>query len=394
MRPLLIVPPAPARWPALQDLPLHDDPLWWHDLEKRFAEGLRGAQDAFMVTPDGGRFLACAAISKRHDLGILSRIFTRPEHRHNGLARSVLDGLLTWFDMVGGKWLYVTAPTGLESLFGKFGFHTIRRAPRTPEDILVMLRPAAEVPEDPLTAASAPISVHDVTRANWPSIVTLLYNRAGPDPRVPLDESAAAAEVTALELLSRQETETCHLKAAFSGPRLIGLATVATDRLGDRTYAMVMPHRGAPPELREAIIAFARSKGYEHVDFPMEALATPEPQEAVAVAPREAVAAAPQEIAAAALPEAATANSQEAAAPPLSETAVPNAPAEPEVSSAEGSDHPPRESVTPSASGPPEAPITPDAQPPEAEPALNAPQADEEPVAAPDRQPLSGYSDT
>lgn len=280
IKPLLILPPAPARWPAMQDLPLHADPLWQQDLERRFVAGLRGAQDAFAVIPDGGRLLACAAICKRHDLGVLNRVFTRPEHRRRGLARAALGAVVAWFDMTGGKWLYATAPTDLaETWLAAHGFRVLRRSPRTPADTVVLLRAAADVPDDPVSTADGPLTIHDVARVNWPTLVALLVNRLGPDPRVPLDESAALAEQTALELLSRQEAGVCQLKAAFRGPRLVGIATVATDQLGDRTHAMLIPPTGAPPELRHAALALAQSKGYAHADFLMEALA-PQPPEA------------------------------------------------------------------------------------------------------------------
>lgn len=281
MKPLLIIPPAPARWPALQELSIHENPLWLEDLEKRFLQGVPGSQDAFAIIPDGGHILACASISKRHDLGVLTRVFAHTDHRRRGLARQVVETLLTWFDMTGGKWLYAAAPADLaDGLLAGFSFGALRRAARTPHDSVVMLRAASDVPPDPLTTAQGRVSIHDVTRANWPSLAALLYNRPGADPRAPLDESAQTAELAALELLSRQEAGTCHLKAAFHGPRLVGLASVATEqRQHDpddhgprRTYAMTVPHTHAPPQLRDAIVAFARAQGYEKVDFPMETL--------------------------------------------------------------------------------------------------------------------------
>jgi len=274
MKPLLIIPPAPARWPGLRELPIHDHPLWWDDLQKRFAEGLPGTQDAFALIVDGGLVLACAGLCKRHDLGVLSRVFTRPEHRRRGFCRMLLEALIGWFDMSGGKWLYATTTADLaEVCFRKLSFHTIRRAPRTPHDAVVLLRAVAGVPVDPLSTARGNVAIHDVARANWPTVATLLFNRPGPDPRVPLDESAVQAELTALELLDQQEKGVCQLKAAFHGPRLVALASLATNVTGDRTYAMITPHQDAPAALREAVVALARAKGYQHVDFPMEALA-------------------------------------------------------------------------------------------------------------------------
>jgi N-acetylglutamate synthase-like GNAT family acetyltransferase len=212
MKPLLIIPPAPARWPALRELPLHDALVWQEDLEKRFAEGIPGSQDAFALVSDGGLALGCAAVSKRHDLGILTRLFVRPEHRERGLARQITESLVSWFDMAGGKWLYATTTADVaEGFFRRFAFSTLRRAPRAPHDAVLLLRATGDVPPDPLSTAVGTLSIHDLSRANWPSLAALLYNRPGPDPRVPLDESAVTAELTALQLLSQQEAGTCQL---------------------------------------------------------------------------------------------------------------------------------------------------------------------------------------
>ncbi len=273
-KPLLVIPPAPARWPALRELPIHPDPLWQDDLEKRFAQGLPRSQDAFAIIPDGGLVLGCAALSKRHDLGVMSRLFVQPEHRGRGYARRLLETLIAWFDMTGGKWLYATATADLaEGLLRKLGFKTIRRAPRTPHDAVVVMRLTGDIYDDPLATADGRLTIHDVSRANWPTMVVLLHNRPGPDPRISLDESAVGADRAALELIAQQEAGKCLLKAAFCGTRLIALGTLAIDQPGERTYAMITPHSDAPPALREALLEVARGKGYSQVDFPMEALA-------------------------------------------------------------------------------------------------------------------------
>ena len=275
MKPLLIIPPAPGRWQALQELPMPAESLYQADLRIRLEQGVHGAQDALAIMPDGGHVLSCAWISKRHDLGILNRVATRPEQYRRGLARQLIETLLSWFDMTGGKWLYATTTVDLaEGMFAKFGFKLLRRAPSDGSDAAVIVRTTADAPTDPLLSASGKVAIHDITRANWPSLAVLLFNRPGPDSRVSLDESAVTAEVTGLDLISRLEAGTCHLKAAFYGARLIGLASVATEPLGNRTYAMITPHTDTPAALREAAIDFAHGKGYEQVDFPMEALAT------------------------------------------------------------------------------------------------------------------------
>ncbi len=277
MKPLLIIPPAPARWPMLRELPLHTDPHWQADLEKRFAQGLPRSQDAFAVFADGGLVLAAACVNKRHDLGILNRVYVRPEHRRRGLARTLIQTLVSWFEMTGGKWLYTTCSADVaEQLFRPAGFKTIRRAPGTPHDVLVLLR-AELTSATPLDSAAGDVALHELSRANWPTMAVLLFNRPGADPRVPLDESAAAAEQTALDLVVQQEAGKCVLRGAFRGPRLVALGSVAADQAGPRTHAMIVPPVGYPPELREALVALAQSAGKAQVDFPMEALAAAAP---------------------------------------------------------------------------------------------------------------------
>jgi GNAT superfamily N-acetyltransferase len=273
VKPLLIIPPAPARWPLIQQLPLHDDPLWQDDLERRLAIGLPRTQDAFAVIADGGKALAAGCICKRHDIGVLNRVFTHQEHRRAGLARKITETLLSWFDMTGGRWLYATTTADLAAdYFSRFGFRIIRRAPRSPNDAAVILRTAADAPEDPLLDSTGPLTVHDVSRANWPTMAVLLYNRPGADPRLSPDETAVSAEQTSLTLISQLEAGACRLKAAFRGPRLVALASVAAQTGSNRTYAMIMPHTEAPDILRAAIAAQAQADGYDQVEFPMETL--------------------------------------------------------------------------------------------------------------------------
>jgi GNAT superfamily N-acetyltransferase len=278
IKPLLIIPPSPARWHALEDLVGHKGPPWMEDIERRFLHGEGAEQDAFAVIADGGRFLAHACINRRHDVGLLGHVFTRPEHRGRGFARRLTTTLVSWFDMTGGKWLYAGAAAELsESLYGQLGFRTIRRLQRETGEAVTMLRAADGATGNPLDQATDDLAIRDVSRGDWPLIVALLQYRSGPDPRVSLDESAVTAESTGLELLGRQDKGTCKLRGVFRGTRLVALGSVATDELGDRTYAMLMPHGESPLPLRETIIELARSKGYSQVDFPMEALTKPQP---------------------------------------------------------------------------------------------------------------------
>ena len=128
MKPLLIIPPCPRRWPALADLYAHESPLRLADVEKRFAAAVNAAQDAFAVIPDGGRILSAALLAKRDDTGVLSLLYTRPEHRRHGYAAKLVRTLLEWFKLTGGKRLYLTSPPDVaKNLVEKHAFKVLRR---------------------------------------------------------------------------------------------------------------------------------------------------------------------------------------------------------------------------------------------------------------------------
>jgi GNAT superfamily N-acetyltransferase len=298
VKPLLIMPPAPARWPPLDDLLRHKGQPWLRDIERRLVHGVAEgvpsesqagsgapsrlrvgsaarveAQDVYGVIPAGGQFLANACINKYGDVGVLGHCYTRPEHRRQGYARRLVDAVVSWFDMTGGRWLFLGTTAELdEGFYRKFGFLPLRRVSWAPYDRVTLWRPGRGLRGDPFADLAGDVAVRDVTRAEWPAMVAMLQYCPGADPRVPLDESAVNAEVFTLDLIDHQERGACVLKGAFRGPRLVGLATIATEHGGERTYGMLIPHVGAPPELRAAVAEFAQRKGYAQIDFPMEGL--------------------------------------------------------------------------------------------------------------------------
>ncbi len=288
MKPLLILGPSPARWKALEELLSHEDGAWLEDLRKRVVEGVDGSQDAIAVIPDGGNLLASACIRRRHDIGVLGHLFTRPAQRQRGRARLLMQALLSWFDMTGGRWLYLTGPLELaEGLFEKFGFRALRRLEHGDQARVTMLRTPAHVGESPFEKRTGRTEIREARRADWVLLVALLQHHCGPDPRVPLEESALAAEATALQLITQQEQGACRLMVAYCHDRIVGVGSVATDQVGHRTYAMLLPHDRPPEGLREALLDFAAGRGYEQVDFPMEALAE-KPADALPTDPNEA----------------------------------------------------------------------------------------------------------
>lgn len=275
MKPLLIIPPCPDRWPALSDLLDHKGAPWAEDIEKRFNGGVENAEDALAVIADGGRLLACACLNKCGDVGVLGHVFTREQHRRRGYAHKLIKTLIGWFDMLGGKRLYLGCTADLCGLYEMHGFRTSHRHAGAPDDgreNVMMTRPAADAPADPFEGLSGDVSIREATRRDWPAIVSLMQHRPGPDPRVLIDESATTAEINMLELFSEQDRDTCRLLVSECGGRIVGLASMATDQIGDRTYAMVIPHDGQHDALRAALVELGRSRNYAHVDFPMASL--------------------------------------------------------------------------------------------------------------------------
>jgi GNAT superfamily N-acetyltransferase len=274
MKPLLILAPSPSRWQAFEQLLGHEERLWLDDLRLRLTEGVRGSRDAFAALPDGSRLLASACVRRRHDVAVLGHVFTIPAQRQRGHARALLQAVLSWFDMSGGKWLYGTCSRELaENVFGKFGFGVLHRSGQRDDDRVTVLRTPAHAGESPFERLGGEVEVRDATRADWPLIVALLQHYCGPDPRVALEESALAAEATALDLFTQQQQGVCHLMVACRQKRVIGLGSVATAETAERTYAMTLPHDQPVDGLRQALIDFGRARGCAQVDFPMEALA-------------------------------------------------------------------------------------------------------------------------
>lgn len=273
MKPLLIFPPAPQRWPATEAL-LADQPAPLRaDLQARLAGGVEGARDAVAIVPDGAHALACGVIRRRGAVGVLGPLTTRPEHRRRGHALRLMQTLLSWFDMSGGRWLYLTAPRPLLAGFlENFGFRPLHNG-AAEGDSLLLVRALGGVSGEPLARPDAAIDhVGPLDRATFPLVAALLAARGAPDPRTSPGEAAATAEATALELIDQAQRGTFALLGAWHRDHLAALGTLAIDQLGQRTYAMTIPARSGAAALREALLTLGREKGYAQVDFPMEML--------------------------------------------------------------------------------------------------------------------------
>jgi len=269
MKPLLILAPSSSRWPALAQLLDDEDPRLLDDLRIRVSDGVLGARDAFAVLPESSRYLGCACLRRKHDVGVLGQVYTIPDHRRQGRARSMMQALLSWFDMSGGRWLYLTCSREIaEHVFEKFGFRVLHAFGNS----VTMQRALGLLGDNPYERLGESLNIRDVARADWPLMTALLQHYPGADPRVSLEESAIAAESTVLELLTQQKEGACKLKAAWRNKRIVGFGSVATSHAAERTYAMALPHDRPPDGLRESLAMLARADGCRQIDFPMETL--------------------------------------------------------------------------------------------------------------------------
>ena len=280
-KPLLILPPAPARQSVIERLLAEESQTRRADLVQRFCVGVPRARDALAIVSEGSQAVACAAIRRRGAVGVFGQLYTDPPHRGKGHSRRLTQTLLSWFDMSGGKWLYAHTRTELyERYIAHFGFNVLQRVMREQTEYVTLLRHPSGTAAHPFATLDGQFGTRSVTAADWPLIVALLNHFPGPDPRISVGESGLAAENTAFELIHQQQTGCARLIAATAGKRFAALASVALDRKGERTHAMVIPHDRASEELRAAIAEFARGQSYTQVDYPLEALVAQAPSEA------------------------------------------------------------------------------------------------------------------
>jgi GNAT superfamily N-acetyltransferase len=251
MKPMLLIPPCGPRWSALADFYAALPPARLDDLCKRFETGLDGGRDAMAIVPDGGQVLAAARLSRATDVGVLADLLTRETHRGRGLSTALVETLLSWFEMTGGRRVYLTADADRAAHFEGAGFRVLRRIGDESAGRVMLCRFGEHRRGDPFAPArGAPLTVRPATRADWPMIVELLGHRPGPDPRVPLEETAVIAEDLGLDLLAQQDRGVCRLLAGLRGGHIVALASVAMDRTGERTHAMILPHDEPFPALR------------------------------------------------------------------------------------------------------------------------------------------------
>ena len=243
------------------------------DLRVRFSDGVPRTQDAAAVWLEGAQASAGAVIRRTGEVGVLAHVFTHPAHRQNGRARALLQTLLSWFDMTGGKWLYLSSPGDVASgMFANFGFRMLHSGAEGDTPAVCMLRTPAHTPDTPFAKASGEVQFRPATRADMVALTALLMHHNGPDPRTSVAETAIGAAATALDLVDQSEAGKFHLTVAARRGRVVGAGTLALEPAGRKTHAMVLPYDQTPAGLRENLLDAARVKGFEQVEFPMDAL--------------------------------------------------------------------------------------------------------------------------
>jgi GNAT superfamily N-acetyltransferase len=272
MKPLLIMPPAPARWPPLEELLRHKGQPWLRDIERRTVQGVPGAQDVYGVVPAGGQFLANACINKYGDVGVLGHYFTRPEHRRQGHARRLIDAVVSWFDMTGGSGSSWGQPRSSTRVLSQVRVSAAAAVSWSPFDRVTLWRPGRG-------------ERRAVRRALAITCATTRAGMAGdggdvaiqPRARTPcaVDESAVNAEVFALDLIDHQERG---LRAQRGVSRTaaggLGHDRDGTTRRSARTMLIRTPEGRRNYGRRPSSLHRAR---VSRVDFPMEGLRAGEP---------------------------------------------------------------------------------------------------------------------
>jgi GNAT superfamily N-acetyltransferase len=253
-KPLLIVPPAPERWPKIEALLQHKGQPWLDDLALRFRQGVAGSRDAFAVISDGGNLLAHAAIFSTSDVGILGHVFVAPPVRRQGLASRLIETLVQWFQMTGGHWLYLTTEPALIPLYERFGFRVLHRAPLGDGEQVTMQRRPADGGVTPLPLRGGVVKTRSVQRADWPLILALLQDHPGADPAVGIDTTAVTAERWALERLAEQAAQRLVLLAAEQEGRIVALALVTPAAGAEPATIALLPHNRVPTALRQAAL--------------------------------------------------------------------------------------------------------------------------------------------
>ncbi|HAZ63925.1 MAG TPA: hypothetical protein DCZ72_10005 [Armatimonadetes bacterium] len=110
---VLMTTPEPADVPGLVDLLGHKGDSWREHVTRAVAGELEGLETRFYLALDGGRAVSNIMLVEFGGVGILGHVFTRPEHRRQGLCEALFGVLKPEFVARGGRRLLLH--TGYDS---------------------------------------------------------------------------------------------------------------------------------------------------------------------------------------------------------------------------------------------------------------------------------------
>lgn len=173
---LLVASPCPQATPELVELLGHKGEPWVWQIALCIDGRAEGINARFYVARVEGQLVANVTVLQTGGLGSLGHVFTKPEYRGQGLARTLLEAAVADFDRHGGRAMVLT--TGFESmpwrLYSSVGFRGT--CPEQGYGGMVRFAPG----DDWQTVLSGPPG--EIRQADWPHYMGLqvLFGAPGP----------------------------------------------------------------------------------------------------------------------------------------------------------------------------------------------------------------------
>lgn len=279
MKPLLILPPETDRIAPIRALLTPElAPSHAAELIARVEDAPAGAGDALAVLAEGGNVQGAAFVARQGDLASLTHCVVDPQLRRRGIGRTLLETLLTWFDMTGGKHLYTGCPASLRPWLERAGFaplvHDSPRSSDSATERIPLRRRATADQTSPVPDGFGTIDLRPLTLADLPDVTALLMHRPGPDPRVNERESASSATDIALEIMQKLRREEAFGLAAVQFHRIAAIGWIEVTSASDQARGFTIPGEGVHGALRRGLRELARTQGHPRLEFPFDAYVT------------------------------------------------------------------------------------------------------------------------
>ncbi|MGC8668044.1 MAG: GNAT family N-acetyltransferase [Chthonomonadales bacterium] len=127
-RPAPLPPEFRYLFQAVKELLAHKSPEWHTHMDAALRGDTGGLQTRFYLGVLDGRPVANVLTSEQHGIGIVSHVFTHPQHRQKGICRAVMGAQMEDFRARGGRALLLG--TGFETppywIYHSFGFRSIQ----------------------------------------------------------------------------------------------------------------------------------------------------------------------------------------------------------------------------------------------------------------------------